>query len=109
MSQRIDDLKLLIERNQKCRAKHVVSTPVHEQFEGMPVWDGVVETFQLEDHLEAKRAYAWVIPTPNQGEDPYVIVLGVAPVNSAQDAVRASVPKAHKDLIRLARKIKFGK
>ena len=62
MSKRIDDLKTFIERGEKCRAKHVLSEPIREDFRGNRVWEGVVETFALDDHPTAKRAYAWVVP-----------------------------------------------
>ena len=103
MSKRIDDLKSLIEHQEKCRAKHIESAVIHERFEGMRVWDGVVETFQLEGHPKTKRAYAWVIPA-SQGEEPkYTIVLGVPPVNSAQDAVKAAVLGGFKQLVEVAK------
>jgi hypothetical protein len=99
VSERIDDLKTLIERQEKCRATHIESVVVHEDFKGMRVWDGVVETFQLEEHPKTKRAYAWAAP----GAEPkYTIVLGVPPVNSAEDAVKATVVKDFKDLVRRA-------
>jgi hypothetical protein len=108
VSKRIDDLKHLVEREEKCRAKHIESVVIKERFEGMRVWDGVVETFQLEGHPKAKRAYAWVVPATKDEEVQYTVVLGVPPINSAQDAVKASISKGLKDLIRLGRKIKFG-
>jgi len=104
VSERIDNLNNLIERQEKCRAKHIESVVIHERFEGMRVWDGVVETFQLEGNSRAKRAYAWVTPA-SQGKEPeYKIVLGVPPVNSAQEAVRAAVLADFKKLVKSLRK-----
>jgi hypothetical protein len=105
VSERIDNLKILIERKEKCRATHIESAPVHEKFEGMRVWDGVVETFQIEGRSEAKRAYAWVIPASQGNETEYKVVLGVPPVNSAQDAVKAAVLADFKKLVEIGRKI----
>jgi hypothetical protein len=108
VSERIDDLKNLIERQEKCRAKHIESVVIHERFEGMRVWDGVVDTFQLDGHPEAKRAYAWVAPASQKEESQYKIVLGVPPVNSAQDAVKVAIVGGFKKLIRLAEQIRDG-
>ena len=110
MSERIDKLKNLIERQEKCRAKHVISEPIRDDFGGMRVWEGVVETFQLDDHpKEIKRAYAWLVPATKDEEAQYTVVLGVPPINSAQDAVKASISKELKELIKLGGQIKFGK
>ncbi|MBI3001948.1 MAG: hypothetical protein HYY46_26345 [Deltaproteobacteria bacterium] len=73
-----------------CKGKHARSVPIHETFEGQTVWQGVVEVFNLENHPQAKIAYAWSY----KGDDAkthYVAVLGVPPVNSAEDAVRSYV------------------
>lgn len=71
-------------------ATHLRSEPVHETFEGTTVWDGVVEVFRLKNHPKALLAYAWSHET-DEGGRRYVAVLGVPPVTSARDAVRASI------------------
>jgi len=110
VSKRIDDLKNLIERQEKCRAKHIESVVIRERFKGMRVWDGVVETFQLDGHPKAKRAYTWVTPVTSKKDEPqYTIVLGMPPVNSAQDAVKAAVLGGFKELVRLAEQFLEGK
>ena len=92
MSERIENLKLLIERGDKCRVKHTASTIVKERYKEYPVWGGVVETFELQGHPTAKRAYAWVIPPESKGQEPqYTRALGVQPINSPQDAVKADL------------------
>jgi hypothetical protein len=76
----------------------------------MHVWDGVVETFQLDGHPKTKRAYAWVTPSTSKKEEPqYTIILGLPPVNSAQDAVKVAVLGGCKKLIQLAEQILEGK
>ena len=108
MSQRIDDLKLLLERNEKCRAKHIESAVIREGIDGNVVWEGVVETFQLEGHPAAKRAYAWVVPKEPTRDSPdpeYVYVLGVAPINSARDAVKVSIVDKLRRLLEKAQEI----
>ena len=72
------------------KSKHSRSMAVHETFEGETVWQGVVEVFELDSHPRAKVAYAWSYKA-DSGERRYVAVLGVPPINSPQDAVRAYV------------------
>ena len=69
---------------------HDRSEPVHETFQGETAWEGVVEVFTVYGHSKARLAYAWSHET-DPGGLRYVAVLGVPPVNSAQDAVRASI------------------
>lgn len=70
---------------------HVRSEPVNETFEGKVVWQGVVEVFEIQGrHPKAKMAYAWSYKDDN-GQVHQVAILGVPPVNSAQDAVRAYI------------------
>jgi hypothetical protein len=73
-----------------CNSTHVVSVAVHETFEGKSVWQGVVEIFSLINHPKAKKAYAWSYKN-DAGELRQVAVLGVPPINSAYDAVRAYI------------------
>ena len=99
MSQRIDEIKSVVERQEKCRAIHVESVVVREEFHGEIVWEGVVETFDLRDHPIAKRAYAWQRFKGGEKKEPeYTVVLGIPPVNSAQNAVRAAVVALYKNL-----------
>lgn len=95
MSERIENLKLLLERSEKCSASHVASTHVrlpHTE-EREIAWEGVVETFDLRAHPQGVlRAYGWVRPAQKRGEEPeYKIVLGKAPINSPEDAVNAAI------------------
>ena len=108
MSERIDNLKLLVERQHKCRATHVTSAPIKERLEGKGkvVWAGVVETFQLEGHPTAKRAYAWARPPSREHPEPeYTVVLGIPPVNSARDAVKVAVVNHIRNLLHQAEEL----
>jgi hypothetical protein len=96
VSPRIERLKYAIEKKENCRAKHVQSLPIREKMESEVIWDGVVETFDLENHPTAKRAYAWERGTGKEPE--YKIVLGISPVNSANDAVKAAIMAKWKEL-----------
>lgn len=75
-------------------SSHLRSEPVHETFQGQTVWEGVVEVFALKDHPKAGLAYAWSHET-DPGGLRYVAVLGVPPVNSPLDAVRAAIAAEH--------------
>jgi hypothetical protein len=64
--------------------------PVHETFNGKTLWRGEVEEFGVFGHERATRAYAWGY-TDDSGQEHMTAVLGVPPVKSAIDAVRASI------------------
>jgi hypothetical protein len=69
---------------------HLRSERVRETLQGQTVWEGVVEVFALKGHPKAGLAYAWGQETEGGGRR-YVAVLGMPPIKSAQDAVRASI------------------
>jgi len=83
-------LKKAISDLHGCESFHKASIAVHETFEGKTVWQGVVEIFSLVNHPKAKEAYAWNYKN-DDGELRHVAVLGVPPINSAYDAVRAYI------------------
>jgi hypothetical protein len=58
---------------------------IHETFEGETVWEGEVLVFALQGHPQAVTCYAWEV------DGQVTAVLGVPPVRSAVDAVRASI------------------
>jgi len=97
VSERIERIKNAVEKRERCRAKHVQSLRVKEKWIEETVWDGVVETFDLLNHPTAKRAYAWERRDPGE-EPPYTVVLGIPPVNSANDAVKAAIMAVVKHL-----------
>lgn len=86
MSERIERIRVALEAMHGAKAVHVSSHPVREVFNGTPVWDGVVESFDLRGHPKANRAYAWEISGPKPD---YVGVLEISPVNSPLSAIRA--------------------
>lgn len=71
-------------------AEHVESVPVHETFEGKTVWQGAVDVFRVRGHPTAQKVYAWTYED-DDGKLHHMAVLGVPPINSATDAVRAAV------------------
>ena len=73
----------------KLESRYLRTDPVKESFRGEIVWQGDVEVFAVE-HPKAKHCYGWSIDedTPNEK---FTAVLGVPPINSALDAVRAPI------------------
>ena len=71
-------------------ATHLRSEYVREMFRGKVAWEGEVEVFAVSGHPKAAHAYAWEHET-DEGKRAFVAVLGIPPVNSAQDAVRAAI------------------
>jgi hypothetical protein len=57
---------------------------------GETVWEGDVEVFTLAGHGSATRAYAWSEATTGTRRR-FFAVLALGPVNSAADAIRASI------------------
>jgi hypothetical protein len=85
----IGELKKAIRDLHGCKAEHVESVPVREEFRGQVVWEGEVEVFNIRGHPKAKRAYAWSHDTENGKR--YVAVLEIPPVDSANKAVKAAI------------------
>lgn len=69
-------------------ATHLRSEPVHEQFYGQTMWQGIVEVFTVRGHPTATTAYAWTYED-DDGKLHHMAVLGLPPVKNATDAVRA--------------------
>jgi hypothetical protein len=93
VSPRIAAIHRAVEEREHCRAKHVESLPISERHGGETIWEGVVETFDLEGHPKATRAYAWrrLDDGAKETDAQYTVVLGVPPINSARDAVKAAL------------------
>ena len=70
--------------------KYFESVAVVETFQGKTVWEGDVEVFRVRGHPQATHAYAWTYDG-DDGKPHHLAVLGVPPINSAQDAVKAAV------------------
>lgn len=86
----LNDVEMLLRAVEKaagCAAAHIGSEDVQETFKGSVIWDGRVELFELHGHPNASRAYAWEDKT--KAHEGYVAVLGVDPVKSSLDAVKA--------------------
>ena len=88
----LDDLRDVIRKLHGVESEHVESVPVREVFRGKTVWEGIVEVFDLRDHPEAPRVYAWTHDTDDPKEPKrHVTVLHIHPVASPFSAVRAAI------------------
>ena len=67
--------------------KHLESVPVVETFRGQIIWKGIVEVYGV-TKPPPDKAYAWAVESAGGGTD-YIAVLGIPPVNTPIDAVRA--------------------
>jgi hypothetical protein len=81
-------LKKVIQNLYGCDSVHVQSVHIHETVQEKVVGDADVEVFLLVNHSRAKRAYSWSY-TDDFGQLRDMTILGVPPINSAVDAVRA--------------------
>jgi hypothetical protein len=89
------ELHRAVETLHACAATPAGTEAVSEEFEGEPVWQGVVHVFDLHGHPKAKRAYAWSSPIEGSERRKFYAVLEVPPVASARDAVRAAIVAEH--------------
>ena len=95
----IEELSEAIRRLHGVESKHVESVPVKETFQGKTVWEGVVEVFELIGHPEAARLYAWSHETDNPKKPRrHITVLHIAPITSAEVAVRAAIVQEFRSL-----------
>jgi hypothetical protein len=60
------------------------------------VYGGVVEVFDLQDHPQSKRAYAWQRKLNGRDDVQYTVVLGTSTVDSANAAVQAAIMSEEK-------------
>ena len=94
MSERIDSLKRLIEKAYNCKANHAASTPIREMFRGELVWEGVIETFDLEGVVNSSRCYAFEFVLDDQPE--VRTVLAVDGIDSPHKALQAAIAASSK-------------
>lgn len=88
----LDELRDVIRHLHGGEATHVASVPVKETHQGMTVWEGIVEVFDLKGHPKANRVYAWAHETDNPTRPTrHVAVLHGGIVDSPLAAVRAAI------------------
>jgi hypothetical protein len=91
----ISELQKVIRKLHGVESTHVQSVPVKEEFQGKTVWEGVVEVFELIGHPKTSRLYAWSHDTDGPKKR-HVTVLHLAPIDSPEAAVRASIARDYK-------------
>lgn len=99
-TERISDviriLQCAVEMQHGGRARFHSVVPIDERHDGKPVWQGEVHIFDLEGHPKANRAYAWFSPIDGSTKRRFYVVLGVPPIFTAVDAVRAAIVADHR-------------
>jgi hypothetical protein len=76
-------------------AHHIETVPIREIWQGEVAWDGDVEVFEVEHPSGASRCYGWGYPVDaDTTRRQYICVLGIGPVDSPINAVRAAI-RAH--------------
>jgi hypothetical protein len=94
----IGDIATVIRDLHGSEPVHVETVPVKETFKGQTVWEGDVEVFDLENHPQAKRVYAWShIAGENDEQKRYVTVLHIPPVDSPQTAVKLAIVQEYRE------------
>jgi hypothetical protein len=85
----IEELQDVIRRLHGTEATHVETVPIKEEFQGQTVWEGEVEVFDLHDHPQTHRVYAWAHETEDADYPRrHVTVLHIP---SPRKAVQASI------------------
>lgn len=92
----MDEIKEIIEKLHHCKATYLETIPVKETFKNQTVWEGKVEVFTLIDHPKTNKCYAWQY-TDDNGDQQFVTVLEILPVNSPLKAVQAAIMSQFKD------------
>lgn len=89
-TRRLKDAILLVHG---CEAEYAGRDDVIETFGDDDLyWSGYVEIFRLQGHPQAKKCYAWSQFTGEEGgEERYVAILELPPVDSPHTAVRAAI------------------
>lgn len=93
----IEELKDAIRRLHGSESSHVDTVPVKEIFGGQTVWKGDVEVFDLHDHPDAPRVYAWAHETEDADKRRHVTVLHIPPAVSPETAVRTAIIQEYRE------------
>lgn len=93
----IEELKDAIRGLHGSESRHVETVPVKELFQGQTVWEGDVEVFDLHDHPDAPRVYAWAHETEDADRRRHVTVLHIPPAVSPETAVRAAIIQEYRE------------
>jgi len=89
----LKDLQKAVEGLHNCSAIFKESVPVKDEFDGRRTWEGIVHVFDLIDHPESNKCYAWSSPIEGSEKRKFYAVLHIPPVHSPERAIRASIIK----------------
>jgi hypothetical protein len=81
---------MVIHQLHGCDSVYVQSVTIHERFQEQTVWKGEVEVFDLRNHADSNRCFAWSYNSDGGGEQ-IVTVLEKPPIVTAELAVRAAI------------------
>ena len=82
-------IEAAIRETHECGTSYLGSRKVTHTVRGKVAWEGVVDVFRLVGHPKAKRCYAWQY---REGDETKTrIILEIAPVVSAETAVKAAL------------------
>ena len=84
-------LKRAVEELHGCEANYLTSEHVRESLGDTLVFDGGISVFGLTGHPAATMCYAWSAENAGTPGRTFYAVLRMSPVQSARDAVRASL------------------
>jgi hypothetical protein len=73
-----------------CESTWVESVPVRDVHEGLVVWDGEVQVFDIAGHPKTTRVYAWSLESTGTRRR-FQVMLGIPPVDDAFTAVRVAM------------------
>lgn len=92
----IEELQKVIEQLHHAHARYVETVPVTEVFDGETIWQGEVEVFDLDDHADASRVFAWAYDYEDDNKPTqHVTVLQIPPATTPENAVRAAIISEH--------------
>jgi len=89
VTERILSIKCAVEKNIGGMARHVTSRAVIEIFEGDLIWEGVVETFEIDCNPQVKRCYGFTYREDDSLG--YATIAETDEVNSPKMAVKTFV------------------
>lgn len=94
----IEEIQDVIRRLHGSEATHVETVPVKEVFQGQTVWEGEVEVFDLHDHPQTSRVYAWTHETDDADKPRRTVtVLHIPPATSPLRAVQVSIASDYRE------------
>ena len=93
----LDELKEVIEKLHGANATYVETVPVTETFKGETIWTGEVEVFDIPDHPNTNRVFAWAYDYEDDDKPTqHVTVLQIPPATTPENAVRAAIVSEHR-------------